>query len=712
MNLIKSLMGRRQFLAAAGMGSASALAMGKLGGAVEPVFQARSAMAAEKYKAVDLNAASERYKHLLSPLKIGNVVLKNRFLHPQSVPHFLQGPEIFPSDEMRNFYINLAKNGAAIISVRIMQNKIRKNERGDSAHMLIFDLDDYGAQNYLDQLVEGIHIYGSKACAGIQVGMGMSGGAAPGAAAGGQAMPGAQGAAGAQGAPAGQGAPGGAAPGQATSQSQLSAESIQKMIDTAVTQAKFYQSHGFDALQLGMRGNQAVSIQLCKAVKKIMPDMLIITEIFVREPSITQHTQDQYYQSGGSIDDAIKYAKQLEGAADIAMVRIADSSAAHATTWNSIKGKPYAIAYSEAIKKSGAKIITSPGGGFQDLDLNEEYIASGKADMITEARAFICDSEYGKKMSSGMGEDVVPCIRCNKCHGESMDGPWYTVCSVNPKVGIPLVARSIQAPGVAKTVAVIGGGPAGMKAAITAAERGHKVTLFEKEAILGGLLTNSNYSPYKWAIKDFKDFLITRMNKVGVKVLLNTAATPEMIKAKGFDTIIVAVGSEPNIPKIPGVDSSNVYNIVDAYSKEKSMGKNVVVIGGGEFGTDAGMHIAKAGHNVTMLTSGKELFPEERPHYPGIIVEAYQDLKNFSIITEGTAKAISEGKVTYKDATGSEKSLPADSVVVYSGLKPKKDEALQFYGAAKQFFTVGDCSEKGGNIQKCIRSAFFTASEV
>jgi thioredoxin reductase len=142
------------------------------------------------------------------------------------------------------------------------------------------------------------------------------------------------------------------------------------------------------------------------------------------------------------------------------------------------------------------------------------------------------------------------------------------------------------------------------------------------------------------------------------------------------------------------------------------MGKNVVFIGGGEFGADAGMHLAKAGHNVTMLTSGKELFPNNMPHYPVTIIEAYEDLKNFGIITEATATGISGGKVTYKDAAGSEKSIQADSVVVYSGLKPKKDEALQFYGSAKQFFTVGDCSEKGGNIQKCIRSAFFTASEV
>jgi 2,4-dienoyl-CoA reductase-like NADH-dependent reductase (Old Yellow Enzyme family)/thioredoxin reductase len=674
MSLIKTLIGRRQFLAAAGMGSASALALGKLGGVVDPVFKTSAAMAAEKSGMIDLNTVSDKYKHLMSPLKIGNVVLKNRFMHPQSVPHFLQGPENFPSDEIRSYYINLAKNGAGIISVRVMGNRVRKDLKGDSAHMVIYDTEDYGVQNYLEQLVEGIHIYGSKACAGIMVGMVMPGQAAP---------------------------------------PQNTPENIQKMVESAVTQAKYYQSLGFDALQLGSRGNESLTIEVCKAAKKAMPDMLIITEIFVREPSITQHTDDGYYKVGTSIDDAIKFAKQLEGAADIAMVRIGDASAAHATTWNSIKGKPYAIAYSEAIKKSGAKILTAPGGGFQDLDLNEAYIATGKADMITEARAFICDSEYAKKMASGRGEDVVPCIRCNKCHGENMmEGPWYTVCSVNPKIGIPLAVKSIQAPTVSKKVAVIGGGPAGMKAAITAAERGHKVTLYEKGSTLGGLLRNSDYSPYKWAIKDFKDYLSARMNKLGVTVLLNTAATPEMIKAQGYDTILVAVGSDPVIPKISGADGSNVYNIIDAYSKEKSMGKNVVVIGSGEFGADAGMHIARAGHNVTMLTSAKELIVEDRPHYPITIIEAYKDLKNFSIITEGLATSISTGKVIYKDGSGSEKSIPADSVVLFSGLKPKKDEALNFYGSAKQFFTIGDCSEKGGNIQKCIRSAFFTASEV
>jgi pyruvate/2-oxoglutarate dehydrogenase complex dihydrolipoamide dehydrogenase (E3) component len=238
------------------------------------------------------------------------------------------------------------------------------------------------------------------------------------------------------------------------------------------------------------------------------------------------------------------------------------------------------------------------------------------------------------------------------------------------------------------------------------------VTLYEKSPVLGGLARHSDYSPYKWAIKDFKDYLVRHVDMAGVEVLLNTEATPDMIKAKGYDTILVAVGSDPVVPKIPGVDGDHVYDIVAAYPKEKSMGKKVVVIGGGEFGTDVGMHLAKAGHDLTMLTIGEELLPINQVHYPETIVQAYEDLEQFSIITGAMATGISKGKVTYKNAEGSEIDIRADSVVIYTGFKPRKEEALKFYGAAKQFFTIGDCSEMGGNIQKCIRSAFFTASLV
>jgi 2,4-dienoyl-CoA reductase-like NADH-dependent reductase (Old Yellow Enzyme family)/thioredoxin reductase len=698
MSLIKSIMGRRQFLVAAGVTSTSALAYNKLAGIMDPVFQTNTAMASEKAGTTGMRAAyldSSRYSHLLSPLKIGNVVLKNRMYFTNAVPHYIQGPENFPAETSRTYAANLAKNGAATITCRIIQRETpRKELQGDSAHMLIYDLEDYGVQNYLDQLVEGIHCYDSKASVPIFV---SPPGTAP-----------------------------GTPPGRDTAKKDISVETLQKLIEDTVKQTKFFQSHGFDMVTLGdmlasnmkirtdqyggnLKNRARFSVELYQAIKKgCGQDFLIEAFITIIEPSIRQEETSAAY----TLDEAIELMKLWEGLVDILQIRVAGGKANHPTGWNSEKNKPLTLRFAQAIKQSGAKIAIAPNGGFQDLDFIEECIATGKADMIGMGHAFICDWEYGEKAHQGRGEDVVPCIRCNKCHGLSQKDKWYTVCSVNPKLGIDSAVRLIDAPVVSKKVAVIGGGPAGMKAAITAAERGHKVTLYEKGSSLGGKLTHTDFSPYKWPLKDFKDYLIRQVNRVGIEVYLGAEATPEMIKSKGYDTVLVAIGAEPNVPRIPGVDGKNVWNIVNVYEKEKELGKMVTLIGGGEFGTETAIYLAKAGHNVTVLTSEKELVKNDRVHYPDQIIDTYEHMDNFSSITEATASRISEGKVTYVDAKGDEKSIKADSVVVYAGLNAKKDEALKFYGSANRFLTVGDCSEEGGDVQRSIRSAFFAASRI
>ncbi len=118
------------------------------------------------------------------------------------------------------------------------------------------------------------------------------------------------------------------------------------------------------------------------------------------------------------------------------------------------------------------------------------------------------------------------------------------------------------------------------------------MTLYEKSGALGGLLRHSDYTPLKWAYKDFKDYLVRQTYKAGVEVLLNTEATPEMLRAKGYDTVLAALGAEPFVSSLPGADGKNVWNVVDAYSNEKAMGKNVAVIGGGDFGTETAQYNA------------------------------------------------------------------------------------------------------------------------
>jgi 2,4-dienoyl-CoA reductase-like NADH-dependent reductase (Old Yellow Enzyme family)/thioredoxin reductase len=712
MNLIKSLMGRRQFLIAAGVTSTSALAYKKLAGVVDPVFQTGNAMAAEKAAVAAIAGASSKYAHLFSPIKVGNQLLKSRMYFTHATPHFMQGPENFPAVPMRDFYIDLAKNGAAIITCRIITNRVRAEQRGDSAHMIIYDFDDAGVQNYLDLMTEGMNMYNTKAAFDLQFGsmarmmqqmqqmMGAPGGQAASGAQGGQMPSGTPGGQMPSGTPGGQapaGAQGGGMPsmGGMPAEEEMSDEDLQKNIDTMITQATFYKNHGFGvAIMRG--GSNKSSIAAFTALRKAWPDVIIMSRLSV----------------GTTVDAAVAEAKKLEGYVDLLTVQDSNASNSHCLSYNSEKGNPGTLKYVEALKKAGVKIPVAPNGGYGDMDKNEEYIATGKCDMIAMGRAFIADTEYAKKAYEGRGEDVTPCVLCNKCHGVSFSGSWFTVCSVNPKVGISQAVQKIEPPVRSKKVAVVGGGPAGMKAAITAAERGHKVTLYEKNSYLGGQLRHADFSSFKWAFKDFKDYLVRQLSKNGVEVLLNTAATPEMIKTKGYDAIMVAVGADITIPKIPGADGKNVYNLMDVYGREKELGRNVVVVGGGELGVDTGMYLAKAGHVTTVLTSDNELMDRGGPHQGEIIMEIYRNLKGFSYKTGATTTKITDGKVTYKDASGSEQTITADSVVAFGGRKWKQDEALKYSGLATQFYLVGDCTGNCGNIQKSIRNAFFMASQI
>jgi NADPH-dependent 2,4-dienoyl-CoA reductase/sulfur reductase-like enzyme/thioesterase domain-containing protein len=663
MNITKSLMGRRQFLIAAGVTSGSALAFNKLAGIVDPVLETGVANAADKSGAAEKGTAF-KYNNLLSPLMIGDKIVKNRMIHTVgSPPHFLQGPENFPSNVTRIFYSNVAKGAAIVLCPTVLGSgqgapQVSKKEGfGDSIHMSDYDSTDPGVQNYIAQIIEGVHSMGSLVLGGSIGG------------------------------------------------------------SDVVERAKDLQEQGVDVVTMGTRDFKdknaiRAAMDQIQSVKKAT-NLIIAMYLTIQHPLLRLETSDSVTRNCPTLDEAISVAKSFDGLVDIFQFRPAAAMGMHPTGWNQEKGKPEAIYLAKAIRDAGIKMLLAPNAGFQDLDENEEFIASGACDMITMSRAWHADPEYGKKAYEGRGEDVVPCLLCNRCHGPGFTGPWYAACSVNPKIGLESTVSAIAPPGKSRKVAIIGGGPAGMKAAITAAERGHKVTLYEKSDSLGGLLKHADYSSYKWPLKKYKDYLINQVKKTGVEVVLKTEATPEIIRAKGYDAVLAAIGADVIVTRMPGYDSKNVYDLMAVYGREKELGKNVVVIGGGEFGVETGMYLAKAGHRVTMLASEKELLRVERVHYPEYIVDTYEHLDNFYYILEVVPKSISEGKVTYIDAGGNEKSIQTDSVVLYGGLRQKKTDALKFAGSARNaFLAIGECGGKGGNILNVTRSAFYAASQI
>ena len=706
MNLIKSLMGRRQFLIAAGVTSTSALAYKKLAGIVEPVVHADAAMAAGRAEAASKKVTG-RYPHLLSPLKIRNRVLKNRILHTPSPPHSLQGPENFPADSYRAHYSQMAKNAAIVTIVEHFGQYPKTWNPSNTASGMEHYSDSMWqdiapVHNYLQQMVEEIHCEGSLVCVGK-----LQGGT----------------------------------------------------VEEAVTRAKMWEDRGYDVIEVGERswsGIEAVKADLEKLEAVRKATSLLIEAVILpctpgrsRGPAMGmgggggmpsggaapaggtgmpasggsampaggfQMPLDYGDSKGPELEEVLEMVKLIDGLADLLRMKDVGHCTNHPNSFVMDKDKPLTLRFAQAIKESGAKIITAPNGGFHDPALNDEFIASGKTDMVAMATPLFADPEYVRKAYEGRGEDIVPCVMCHDCHGVSRTtGPWFDICKVNPEWGLSETKkRSIRPATSVKKVAVIGGGPAGMKAALTAAERGHKVTLFEKSDALGGLLRHTDYTRWKWTYKDFKDYLVRQTNKAGVEVRLKTTATPEMIREKGFDTVLVAAGAEPSASKMPGADGKNVYNIIDAYSNIKSLGKNVVIIGAGVYGTETAICLAKDGYKVTILTSEKQLIPADAigPHNMENQLDISQNHPNISRVLEAVATRISDGKVFYKDSAGSENSVQADSVVIYGGLRPMMDEAMKFAGSAGQVLFLGDCTGQAGTLQKTLRNAFFVASQV
>ena len=397
-------------------------------------------------------------------------------------------------------------------------------------------------------------------------------------------------------------------------------------------------------------------------------------------------------EGGLELPEATEFAKMLDGRIDLLHVSAAlDVEDEQAVITHPTMFLPHGVnvKYAEEIKKHVSMPVVTIGA-IAEPAMAEDIIASGKADCVAMVRALIADPALPNKWKEDRVEDVIPCIRCLDCL-TSMHTKEQFACSMNPRTGREFRMDLNVRPAVkSRKVLVVGGGAGGMMAASVAAERGHDVTLAEMTDSLGGLLKFTDYDSLKYDLMRYKNYLITRVNKSGAKILLNTEVTPEFIEQGGYDSVIAAVGSRPARPPIKGLDAPEVRHATTVYTELEKVGQKVVVIGGGLVGCETGLFMTELGKDVTIIEMQSEIAPEANwMHKEGMM----QSMREHKVDLRPSHRCLEvrpDGVLT-EGPDGDEVFFPADTVVYAMGMRSKADEAEALRGYTADFRKVGDC---------------------
>ncbi|MBR6812371.1 MAG: FAD-dependent oxidoreductase [Oscillospiraceae bacterium] len=642
--------------------------------------------------------SKKEFPNLLSPLKVNGRILKNRIMSaPNMLFHTVDGR---PTDYYTAYLEHKARGGAAIVN-------LGEVSVGDGANHTPEMIKNNDNLPLFAELAAAIHEHGAIASAELTHG-------------------------GNRGKPQfnRERMPKGPMPFTSMIDGKtypaLTKEELEFIVQQHADTAEYMFSAGFDAVHLhfghgwlpaqflsplinqrtdefggSFENRMRFPLMICKAVReRVGKDKLITMRLSGSERA----------EGGFTPEDMAEFLSYAQEYIDLVEISCEVFTYCMASTYRPLNVN---TEFSEVIKKSGkVNIPVYVVGSIIHPEDAEEIIASGKADGVSMSRALIADPYMPEKIFLGKADDVTPCVRCLNCT-DSDNAVRHFECSVNPLIGREArlgFGEDIGKAKVLKKVLVVGGGIAGMEAAITAAERGHEVILCEKSDKLGGLLNFTDTDSLKHDLRRYKNFMVEKTLRSKIKIMLNTEVTPELAEALAPTDIIVATGSAPKAPTyIKGYEKA--YHAMDMYNDPKLLEgkKNVVMIGGGLVGVEAGLHLRNSGYEVTVLELDEKAHRDARGVYLFGLLQTIDEQK-LNIVTGARCTEITDSGVVY-EKDGKTEIANADIVLYAVGMKSCDELYFDLAKQEAKIAIIGD-SKKPGKVTGAVHDGFFAALDV
>lgn len=636
------------------------------------------------------------YPHLLAPIKLAGLTLKNRMFSAPTSLAALDPAEHYTKEALE-YYKLRALGGAAVVPIG---DVIVDLDTGRS-HPQQVGINDPTAAPYLCAMADAIHSGGAAASIEIDHG----GALCSPEFIGGKCAIG----------------PSGYIDKWGDEVKEMTEEQIYWVADKYAEGAKNAKDYGFDMVLLhgghGWLIHQFISPSTNHRTDKwggslenrMRFCLLVIERIRAavgrQFPIEIRISGSERYDGGYDLNEGVEIAKMLDGKVDLIHV----SAGTQEDEYSAVLMHPGAFQkdmensnLAVEIKKHVKTPVLSVGA-FNIPDDVEEFLARTGVDCIAMGRALVADPFLPRKVAQGVPEEITPCIRCGECLSGLVKHNILR-CAVNPYIGRECDVFHPLPTYRHKKILIAGGGPAGMEAALLAKERGHDVVLCEADDKLGALRFADNDVWFKEPMRRWRESQVQKVLRSGVDVRLNTRVTKDTVDEVAPDVLIAAVGGEPFAVPVPGADGDNV--VFGAYiTPETKIGPRVVVIGGGFIGCEEAIALANEGHDVTIVEMIDTLALEcSRYHRIGLMHEL-ESRSNIHPATGVRCTKITPDGVFVEDKSGNEIFYPCDTVVMASGMRSRSAEVEVLRPLVEEFYVIGD-ARKASKIMNANRDAY------